>query len=101
MQSRSSAVKLISSVVKKPLLRMLRWLSVAPLGRPVVPEVYWMLIGSWGSRVAMRPATAPAVDRLALGEQRRPVVGAEVDHALEGRALVAGLRRPSRGSRWS
>ena len=32
MQSRSSSVKLIVSVVKKPLLRMLRWLSVAPLG---------------------------------------------------------------------
>ena len=50
MQSRSSSVKLISSVVKKPLLRMLRWLRVAPLGRPVVPEVYWMLIGSSGVR---------------------------------------------------
>ncbi len=32
MQSRSAAVKSISSVVKKPLLRMLRWLRVAPLG---------------------------------------------------------------------
>ena len=51
MHSRSSSVKLISSVVKKPLLRMLRWLSVAPLGKPVVPEVYWMLIGSSGSSV--------------------------------------------------
>ena len=32
MHSRSSCVKLISSVVKKPLFTMLRWLSVAPLG---------------------------------------------------------------------
>src|SRR3954451_14099486 len=32
--------------MKKPLLRMLRWLSVAPFGKPVVPLVYWMLIGS-------------------------------------------------------
>ena len=29
-----------------PLLRMLWWDSVAPLGNPVVPLVYWMLIGS-------------------------------------------------------
>ncbi len=60
MQSRSSAVKPISSVVKKPLFRMLRWLRVAPFGRPVVPEVYWMLIGSVFARVACRSATAPA-----------------------------------------
>ena len=26
--------------------------SVAPLGKPVVPEVYWMLIGSSKARVA-------------------------------------------------
>jgi hypothetical protein len=32
MQSLSSAVKLISSVVKNPLLRMLTWLRVAPFG---------------------------------------------------------------------
>ena len=31
---------------------MLWWLSVAPLGKPVVPEVYWMLIGSSGCSVA-------------------------------------------------
>ena len=40
------ASSLISSVTKKPLLRMLRCDSVAPFGKPVVPEVYWMLIGS-------------------------------------------------------
>ncbi len=34
---------------------MLRWLSVAPLGNPVVPEVYWMLIGS----VFVSPACMP------------------------------------------
>ena len=32
MQSRSCSVKFIVSVTKKPLLTMLRWLSVAPLG---------------------------------------------------------------------
>ena len=29
-----------------PLLRMLVCDRVAPLGNPVVPDVYWMLIGS-------------------------------------------------------
>ena len=63
MQSRSSSVKPISSVTKKPLLRMLRWLSVAPLGQPVVPEVYWMLIGSCGSRPCSRSAHGVGVER--------------------------------------
>ena len=60
MHSRSRSVKLIDSVVKNPLLRMLRWLRVAPLGRPVVPEVYWMLIGSSGRSVASTSATVDA-----------------------------------------
>src|SRR5438094_213974 len=40
--------------MKKPLLRMLWWLSVAPLGKPVVPLVYWMLIGSSNWRLSPR-----------------------------------------------
>ena len=52
MHSRSAAVKRIASVVKRALLTMLRWVSVAPLGAPVVPLVNWMLIGSPGSSVA-------------------------------------------------
>ena len=35
-----------ASPMKKPLFRMLWCESVAPLGKPVVPEVYWMLIAS-------------------------------------------------------
>ncbi len=46
MHSRSSWPTSITSVTKYPLLRMLWCDSVAPLGKPVVPEVYWMLIGS-------------------------------------------------------
>jgi hypothetical protein len=39
---------------------MLWWVSVAPLGNPVVPLAYWMLTGS--SHCSSRPAarTAPA-----------------------------------------
>ena len=98
MHSRSCSVKLISSVVKKPLLRMLRWLRVAPFGRPVVPEVYWMLIGSSGVE---RPRDElgqghPGVGHVVVG----PLRGAEEQHLLEPdvvadlrhhRAVVAGL----------
>jgi len=49
------------------LFRILWWLSVAPLGKPVVPEVNWMLIASsncsFGASSAMRAFSAlpPAV----------------------------------------
>ena len=46
MQTRSCSVYEHSSPTKKPLLRMLWCESVAPFGKPVVPDVYWMLIGS-------------------------------------------------------
>ena len=91
MQSRSCSVKLISSVVKKPLLRMLRCDRVAPLGRPVVPEVYWMLIGSPGSQARQSLRDRLGRHRFALAHQVRPVVGVEVDHAAQARTLVAHL----------
>jgi hypothetical protein len=52
MQIRSFSVYPHSSPTKYPLFRMLWWLSVAPLGKPVVPDVYWMLIASSGLSVA-------------------------------------------------
>ena len=61
---------------------MLRWVSVAPLGNPVVPDVYWMLIGSSGRRparsgrqLAVRDGTTAAGDQLVpvvLPEEHRP-----------------------------
>ncbi len=36
--------------VLKELVTRLRWLSTAPLGRPVVPEVYMMKAGSFSLR---------------------------------------------------
>ncbi len=53
----SFSVRRIASPTKKPLLRMLRWVSVAPLGLPVVPEVNWMLIGSSAFNVAPSAAS--------------------------------------------
>lgn len=38
MHRRSSGVRRMASPTKKPLFRMLRWVSVAPLGKPVVPR---------------------------------------------------------------
>ncbi len=49
-----------SSPMKKPLLRMLWWESVAPFGKPVVPLVYWMLIGSSKARLAARSCSGSA-----------------------------------------
>src|SRR6266581_2060925 len=40
--------------IKNALLRMLWWVRVAPYGKPVVPDVYWMLIGSSNCSVASR-----------------------------------------------
>ena len=54
---RTQAVALgspICSAAKKALLTMLWWDSVAPLGEPVVPDVYWMLTGSSNSSEASR-----------------------------------------------
>ena len=70
---------------------MLWWESVAPLGRPVVPEVYWMLTGS--SRREGRLALLEhrgLDDRGARGEEVVPAV-LEHEHLLERRAALADL----------
>ena len=53
-QTRSADVYPQVSPTKNALLRRLWWVRVAPLGWPVVPDVYWMLIGSYGDSVACR-----------------------------------------------
>ena len=75
---------------------MLWWLSVAPLGKPVVPLVYWMLIGS-SNCVTGSSASAPAMQRLPLVRvqvhdllERRQVAPHLVDH----RRVVRALERP-------
>ena len=86
-----------SSVTKKPLLRMLWCESVAPLGKPVVPLVYWMLIGSSkdsvgharGDRVAVGLAGAELVPLRAVDEdgplERVDAAGDLVDHGARSR----------------
>ena len=85
---------------KYPLLRMLWWVSVAPLGKPVVPLVYWMLIGS-SSRVrpsarARRRRAGPGQPLLPVGraEEHRPLqVGQLAAHLFHHRRVIGGLER--------
>ena len=49
---------------------MFRWVSVAPLGKPVVPDVYWMLIGSSGRSCG-----------LPLGQRRRVGTSSAAAHS--------------------
>ena len=58
--------------MKYPLFRMLRCDSVAPLGKPVVPEVYWMLIGSVLASPASRVAQLVGRHRVGVGTQPLP-----------------------------
>ena len=66
MQSRSSTVSRIAEVTKLPLLTMLWWVSVAPLGAPVVPDVNWMLMAS--------PGFSPSEMRSRLSCSSRPAM---------------------------
>ena len=95
MHSRSCSVNFIAPPMKKPLLRMLWWVSVAPLGNPVVPLVNWMLIGSsncsvvgeCGEAAPLRVAAEPGdvVER----QHARRALGADRDR----RAAAPGAAR--------
>ena len=68
-------------MTKKPLLRMLWCESVAPLGKPVVPLVYWMLIGSSKDSSAMRAAIASRSS--VAGAELVPLGAVDEDRPLE------------------
>ena len=91
MQIRSSWVMPCSSVVKYPLFRMLRWVSVAPLGNPVVPDVYWMLIGSSGAQRIAPLGEVVVVDHLVALDQVVPLLGPEEHSMFERRHAVGDL----------
>ena len=95
MQTLSSGPSFCASPMKKPLLRMLWWLSVAPFGAPVVPLVNWMLMGSSNcSRPASsaRRARWTGVPRAAISANgmRARGVAADLDHGLQQRQAAAG-----------
>ena len=92
--------------MKNPLFRMLWWDRVAPLGNPVVPLVYWMLIGSSkpSRGLPLGQLVLPAGHRHGAGhEQLIPVGRAQVDHPgeigkipadlLDHGPVIAGLER--------
>ena len=92
MHSRSVGPNPCRRVTKYPLFRMLRWVRVAPFGNPVVPDVYWMLIGSSGRsrRRAARRARA-SVDPAGAGDELVPVVLPEEHRPLEAGHLRQDL----------
>ena len=81
---------------------MLWWVSVAPLGAPVVPEVNWMLIGSSNCRRRRelgqpRPLGGAAAGRRRRRRRARPAGrGADLDHQLA--APAAAPRRSLPGA---
>lgn len=89
MHSRSRSVKRMPSPMKKLLLRMLWWVSVAPFGTPVVPEVNWMLIAS--SNWSASPMRASEAIASALA-------GAVRSSKLSIPAVFAGPRRTTNSS---
>ncbi len=48
---------------------MLWWLSVAPLGKPVVPLVYWMLMGSSKVELGLPVLHPSRLHAVAVGQQ--------------------------------
>ena len=71
--------------------------SVAPLGKPVVPDVYWMLIGSSKASVAAALAQGGRVGRRPVATSSSQLGLADVDDrrakpiAVDHRPVVAGL----------
>ena len=53
-------------------LRIMRWQCIAPLGKPVVPEVYMRKARSSGSTASARAARAASSTARAAGEHRAP-----------------------------
>jgi hypothetical protein len=57
---------------------MLRWLRVAPFGRPVVPDVYWMFTGSSGdsSRLGSPPSLRLSASHSSVSKKTTSSAGA-------------------------
>jgi hypothetical protein len=99
MATRSSSVYRQYSPMKKPLFRMLWWDSVAPLGNPVVPLVYWMLIGSSKASAASRPASASGPSPAAAASAAATPAASSLSQASVFRKITSS--RPGRSPRTS
>ena len=103
MQTRSRSDSRRASPTKKPLLSRLWWVSVAPLGAPVVPLVNWMLMGSSNCRRRARSrrdsTLAGLASRGTSSKARRPGSGLAPDphdgaKVGQGRGPQPPRRRP-------
>ncbi len=74
---------------------MLRCDSVAPLGKPVVPDVYWMLIGSSDASDASRAARSSSLDACARRRGTRPSRRSSTIVSRSSGQLAAHLARAS------
>ena len=74
---------------------MLRWVSVAPLGAPVVPLVNWMLIGIVGLRASsvMRIERGRASRRRAVAATSAKLQHPRMVRLLAQRITVSQLRQ--------
>ena len=63
--------------------------SVAPFGKPVVPEVYWMLIGSSKPSAAARSRQRGGARPVSGRDQRVPVGLADETRAELGQAATS------------
>jgi len=91
---------------EEPVVQDVVWCdSVAPFGNPVVPLVYWMLIGrrSPARPSAPRPAgpSPPAIGMAPTTNSLVPVRRAQVDHPLEAGKIPADVLDHGPGSRSS
>ena len=86
---------------------MLVWVSVAPLGNPVVPDVYWMLIGSPGLQAGLHPRqrvdvgrrVGDLLPRLPPDDHHVAERGAPPAHIVEHQCVVGALERRRREDR--
>ena len=101
--TRSAAVNFCRSPMWNPLLMMLWCVSITPLGKPVVPEVYCMLITSWHSRPAsvrarlVRAGVAAQEEELRGGVHAAMLFRAHEDHGLQPGKRRAGELSPLAG----
>jgi hypothetical protein len=66
---------------------MLWWDRVAPLGKPVVPEVYWMLMGSSALSPALASASAAgSAPRSALASSSHSALPSRITCSRSGQA---------------
>ena len=78
----ASCSVMASRKARSVTLRIIRWLCITPLGKPVVPEVYMRKARSSGSTASARAASA------AGGHRRRALEQVGPGHR-SGRAFVA------------